>query len=96
MRPRTALPKTDPLEAKDRKAHGQRPKTPAQVLSKKRYSEKFFRRSPEKTVFQNIFQKLYKLLTQIIVLSSSRGQDNFRGLEAKDLTFEAKDFKMCP
>ena len=34
-----------------------------------------------------------------IVLSSSRGHRNFRGLvgfEAKDLTFEAKDFKMCP
>ena len=36
------------------------------------------------------------------MLSSSRGQANFRGLEAKakDLTFEAKakakDFKMCP
>ena len=32
------------------------------------------------------------------MLSSSRGQANFRGLEAKakDLTFEAKDFKICP
>ena len=34
------------------------------------------------------------------MLSLSRGQANFRGLEAKakDLTFEAKakDFKMCP
>ena len=32
------------------------------------------------------------------MLSSSREQANFRGLEAKDLTFEAKakDFKMCP
>ena len=39
---------------------------------------------------------------QKIVLSSSRGQGNFRGLEAKakakDLTFEAKakDLKICP
>ena len=50
---------------------------------KKRSSEKLFRRSPEKAVFQNIFQALHKLLiTQKIVLSSSREQGNFRGLEA--------------
>ena len=32
------------------------------------------------------------------MLSSGGGQANFRGLEAKakDLTFEAKNFKMCP
>ena len=64
---------------------------------KKRSSQKFFQRSPQKNVFQKIFQALHKILTiQKIVLSSSRGQANFRGLEAKDLTFEAKDFKMCP
>ena len=66
---------------------------------KKRSSQKFFKRSPLKNVFQKIFQPLHKILTfQKIVLSSSRGQANFRGLEAKDLTFEAKakDFKMCP
>ena len=70
-----------------------------QVLSKKkekkkkRSSRKFFKRSPQKNVFQKIFQALHKILTiQKIVLSSSRGQANFRGLEAKakDLTFEAK------
>ena len=48
-----------------------------------------------------MFQALHKILTiQKILLSSSRGQANFRGLEAKakDLTFEAKakNFKMCP
>ena len=60
------------------------------ALQKKRSSQKFFRRSPQKNVFQNIFQELHKILTiQKIVLSSSRGQANFRGLEAK-----AKDFKM--
>ena len=86
------------------------PTTQTQVLSKnnffrqsqkkkKRSSQKFFKRSPQKNVFQKIFQVLHKILTiQKIVLSSSRGQANFRGLEAKDLTFEAKakDFKMCP
>ena len=51
-----------------------------------RSSEKFFRRSPEKTVLQKNFQALHKLLTSHkIVLSSSREQDNFRGLEAKDV-----------
>ena len=68
-----------------------RPRTQAQVLSKKkRSSQKFFRRSPQKNVFQVILQALHKILTiQKIMLSSSRGQANFRELEAKD-------FKMCP
>ena len=59
---------------------------------KKRSSQKFFKRSPRKNFFQKIFQPLHKILTiQKILLSSSRGQANFRGLEAK-----AKDFKICP
>ena len=50
---------------------------------KKRSSQKIFKRSPLKNVFQKIFQALHKILTfQKIVLSSSRGQANFRGLEA--------------
>ena len=50
---------------------------------KKRSSQKFFKRSPLKNVFQKIFQALRKILTfQKILLSSSRGQANFRGLEA--------------
>ena len=50
---------------------------------KKRSSQKFFWLSPQKNVFQKIFQALHKILTiQKIVLSSSRGQANFRGLEA--------------
>ena len=37
----------------------------------------------KKNVFQKIFQALHKILTiQNIVLSSSQGQANFRGLEA--------------
>ena len=85
-RPRTAFPRTDTLEAKDRNARGQGqgPRTQAQVLSKKkRSSQKFFKRSPQKNVFQKNFQALHKILTiQTIVLSLSRGQANFRGLEA--------------
>ena len=48
-RPRTAFPRTDPLEAKDRNARGQgqEPRTQAQVFSKtKRSPKKFFRQSP--------------------------------------------------
>ena len=47
--PRTAFPRTDTLEAKDRNARGQgqRPRTQPQVFSKKkqRSSKKFFRQS---------------------------------------------------
>ena len=101
-RPRTAFPRTDTLEAKDRNARGQGqgPRTQVQVLykkkglhknfsgdlkkkKKKRSSHKFFKRSPQKNVFKKIFQALHKILTiQTIVLSSSRGQANFRGLQA--------------
>ena len=50
---------------------------------KKKVFTKFFKRSPRKNAFQKIFQALHKILTfQKIVLSSSRGQANFRGLEA--------------
>ena len=50
---------------------------------KKRSSQTFFKRSPLKNVFQKIFQALHKISTfQKIVLSSSRGQANFRGLQA--------------
>ena len=50
---------------------------------KKRSSQKFFKLSPRKNAFQKIFQPLHKILTiQKILLSSSRGQANFRGLEA--------------
>ena len=50
---------------------------------KKRSSQKFFKRSAQKNVFQKIFQALHKILIiQKIVLSLSRGQANFRGLEA--------------
>ena len=53
------------------------------ISKKKRSSQKFFKQSPRKHVFQKIFQALHKILTiQKLVLSSSRGQANFRGLEA--------------
>ena len=63
------------LEAKDTSASA--------LQKKKRSSQKFFKRSPQKNVFQKIFQTLPEILTiQKILLPSSRGQANFRGLEA--------------
>ena len=59
-----------------------RPRTQAQVLSnKKKVFTKIFQAISKKKKF--FFQALHKILTiQKIVLSSSRGQANFRGLEA--------------
>ena len=57
--------------------------TSASALQKKRSSQKFLKWSPQKNVFQKIFQALHKILTnQKIVLSSSRGHADFWGLEA--------------
>ena len=59
-----------------------------QAISKKKKKKKVFTKMfssdlHEKNAFQKIFQPLHKILTfQKIVLSSSRGQANFRGLEA--------------
>ena len=52
-------------------------------LKKKRSFNHIFSRAPENSVFNKIFQALYKILTYPkIVLSSSQGQGNFQGLEA--------------
>ena len=86
-------PRTGMLEAKAKDQGHKRkcsPKIKKKGLHKnfsvdlqKKSSQKFFRRSPQKNVFQKNFQALHKILTiQKIVLSSSRGQANFRGLEA--------------
>ena len=77
--PRTAFPRTDTLEAKDRNTRDQGHKHKCSP-KKKRSSQKFLRRFPQKNVFQKIFQVLHRILTiQKIVLSSSRGQANFWG-----------------
>ena len=77
-------PRTGMLEAKA-KDHGHKRKC-SPKKKKKRSSQKFFRRSPQKNVFQTIFLALHEILTiQKVVLSSSRGQANFRGLEASRL-----------
>ena len=96
-RPRTAFPRTDTLEAKNRNARGQGHKhkcSPTKkkglhknfsgdLQKKKKVFTKIFLAISTKNVFQKIFQALHKILTfRKIVLSSSRGQANFRGLEA--------------
>ena len=90
-RPRTKDTSASVLQKKFRRSPNKKKKKKVftkifQAISKKkkkRSSQKFFKRSPRKHVFQKIFQALHKILTiQKIVLSSSRGQANFRGLEA--------------
>ena len=57
--------------------------TSASALQKKKVFTKIFQAISTKKRFPKIFQALHKILTiQKIVLSSSRGQANFRGLEA--------------
>ena len=108
---RTAFPRTDTLEAKNRNARGQGqgPRTQAQVLSKKKKKKVFTK------IFQAIstkkrFPKNFSSASQnfnnsknTAVLEPRTGQfSRTSGLEAKVkvLTFEAKekakDFKMCP
>ena len=97
-RQRTALPRTDTLEAKDRNARGkgQGPRTQTQVFSKKKVFKNFFSGNLKQKGLQNFFsgnlkkkglQKLFQAIYKIsamqkIVLSSSREQGNFGGLEA--------------
>ena len=81
------------LEAKDTSASplqkkGLHKNFSGDLKKKKKVFTKIFLAISTKNVFQKIFQALDRILTiQKIVLSSSRGQANFRGLEAKDLTF---------
>ena len=80
-RPRTKNTSASALQKKKRSS--QKFFKRSQKKKKKRSSQKFFKRSPQKNVFQKNFQALHKTLTiQKIVLSSSRGQADFRGLEA--------------
>ena len=92
-----ALRRTDPLEAKDRNAQGQGPRTQAQVSCKKKSSKKSFQAISKKKGLQNFFQAFSskKRLLKVFfrrptkfqpfkksVLSLSRGQGIFQGLEA--------------
>ena len=61
-RPKTALSRTNPLEAKDRNARGQGqgPRRQAQVFSKKKVFKIFFIRSPKPKDLQKNFQAISK------------------------------------
>ena len=80
-RPRTKDTNTSALQKKKMLFLKQHATKIFQAISKKKKKglQKFFKRSPQKNVFQKIFQALHKILTiQKILLSSSRGQANFR------------------
>ena len=81
-RPRTALPRTDPLEAKNRNARGQGqgPRTQPQVFSKekKKVSTKLFQAITRKQRLPKNFSGAPQNFNNSkIVLSSIRGQANF-------------------
>ena len=116
-RPRTALPRTNTLEAKDRNVQdqGKGPRRQAQVLSEKKSLQENFSGVFQKTGFKNFFsgdlQKLRSSKTFFRRATKFLNSENCAVLvprtaqfsrtwgfdaEAKDLTFKAKDFKMCP
>ena len=98
-RPRTAFPRTDTLEAKDRNARGlgQGPRTQAQVLSKKKKKvfTKIFQAISTKKCFPKNFSSApqnFNNSKNSALLEPRTGQfSRTCGLETK-----AKDIKMCP
>ena len=92
--------RTGMLEAQA-KDQGHKRKCSPKQKQRKVFTKIFQAISKKKGLHKNFSSDLHKILTiQKIVLSSSRGQANFRGLVASRprMTFEAKakDFKMCP
>ena len=84
-------PRTEMLEAKAKNQGHKRKSSPKKKglqkhfsgdLKKQRFSEKIFRRSPEKPSFKKFSGAPQTFNNSKIVLSSSQGQANFRGLEA--------------
>ena len=113
-RPRPRIQKKSEAKAKDslsedRHSRGQgqecsRPRTQAQVLSKKKKKvfTKIFQAISTKKCFPKHFssapQNFYNLKNSAVFEPRTGQFSRTWGLEAKDLTFEAKakDFKMCP
>ena len=97
-RPRTAFPRTDTLEAKAKDQGHKRKCSP----KKKKVFTKIFQAIPTKNRFPKNFSSApqnFNNSKNSAVLEPRTGQfSRTWGLEAKakDLTFEAKDFKMCP
>ena len=76
-RPTTALSRTDPLEAKNRNAQGQGPRTQAQKLSKKKGPQNFFSDDLRKnTSFKKCFRRSTNFTTSknTAVLEPRTGQ----------------------
>ena len=69
------------LQKKKKKRSSQKFFRRSPKKKKKKRKKRGLKRSPPKNALQKIFQPLHKFLTfQKVVLSSSRGQANFRGL----------------
>ena len=110
-RPRTALPRTDTLEAKDRNARGQgkEPRTQQASFLEKKNLQKIFSDDFQKKVFKNFFHAISKKKNAQEKIFSADLQ-NFNHskksavLEPRTGQFlrtwgfeaKAKDFKMCP
>ena len=98
---RKCSPKKKKKEKKKRSSQKLFRRSP-KLNKKKRSSQKCFKRSPQKYVFQKSFSSApqnFNDSNNSAVLEPRTGQfSRTWGLEAKDLTFEAKakDFKMCP
>ena len=99
-RPRTARPRTDTLEAKDRNVRGQGlgPRTQTLVFSKKKEKKKVF-----KKIYQAISKKKNGLAKKFSAdLQNFNHSKKYCSLRAEDtaifedLTFEAKNFNMYP
>ena len=88
-RPRsiTALPRTDPLEAKDRNVQGLRLRTQAQVFSKKKCHQKFVLGDLKKKVFKIFFQT--KKLFKKIFLGDLQLRKTKKGLRIFSAKFQA-------
>ena len=86
-RPRTALPKTDPLEAKDRYARGQGLRAQVQVFSKKKGDQNFFSGDLQKKDLRKFTARFLVfsneiLMIQKIVLSLAEDRAIFEDLYA--------------
>ena len=96
------MPRTDPLEVKAKNQGHRRKCTPKKKVFKNFFSGNHYLRKPKKRSLQ-IFRKVFGVFQRNfnvskIVLYSSRGQGNFRGLEASrprprtsNCVLEAKD-----
>ena len=94
-RPRTAFPRTDTLEAKDRNARGQGHKRKCSPKKKKGLHKNFSGELKKKKVFTKIFQA-FSTKKRFPKNFSSAPQNFNCSKNSAVLEAKAKDFKMCP